>query len=399
MRWMRYFLPLLLLISVSAPGLQQYSEGACILLDQQVERFSHMPQSSSYRNAKSEYDKKCRKPTRAVPPETEARRDTTPIRPAPREPDPVVVEPAEPAATKPEVSATETTASETTEPATTKPEIREVDTSQVAKSLATPAAVAEQLLQAKPATDQPVDAEKRLVAEGELADTMLPVPVVVPADAEPMVGDWWQWDNLLNSILTNLPLIIANIFAFLLAVFLLTNWLGLNLPGFKGVFAEYKLNRLLRWRLARGYRHFRKLKLLTAKEELVVVDHLVLSPFGIFVIMVKGYRGNIYGNVAEANWMRQYFGSKKQFMNPLHQNFKHVEAIKHHLQLQGTDLAQHVHSVVAFSRVAQFKTDMPANVTYVDTAPAYLKKFDEPCFDDEQLNRFAALLRQASTAN
>ena len=102
--------------------------------------------------------------------------------------------------------------------------------------------------------------------------------------------------------------------------------------------------------------------------------------------------------MAQANWQRQYFGSKKQFMNPLHQNFKNMEAIKHHLQLQGTDLAQHVHSVVAFSRVAHFKTEMPANVTYVDTTSVYLKKFEEPCFDDDQLNRFAALLHQASTA-
>ena len=389
MRWMPFFLPLLLLISVQAPALQQYSEGACILLDQQVQRFSHIPQSSNYRNAKSEYDRKCLKPTRTVQPVTEARRDTPPVKPAPRQPEAVVIKPVVPEVKQPEAAVTETAV----------PETKVVDPSQVAEALATPAAVAEQLLQAEPATDEPADAEKRLVADGELADAMLPVPVVVPSGTEPLVGDWWQWDNLLNSILTNLPLIIANIFAFLLAVFLLTNWLGLNLPGFKGVFAEYKLNRLLRWRLARGYRHFRKLKLLTAKEELVIVDHLVLSPFGIFVIMVKGYRGSIFGNVAEANWMRHYFGSKKQFMNPLHQNFKHVEAIKHHLQLQGTDLAQHVHSVVAFSRVAQFKTDMPANVTYVDTAPAYLKKFEDPCFDDDQLNRFAALLRQASTAN
>lgn len=389
MRWMRYFLPLLLLTAVQAFGQQQYSEGACILLDQQVQRFSHIPQSSSYRNAKSEYDKNCRKPTRTQPPASEARRDTTPTRPVPRQPEPVVVTPAVPEPEQPQTTPAETT----------QPEAAADEASEAAEPVATPAVVAEQLLQAEPEVNKPAETEAAPPPESGLPVPVLPVPVVIPADQQTLPADWWQWDNLLNLLLTNLPLIIANIFAFLLAVFLLTNWLGLNLPGFKGIFAEYKLNRLLRWRLARGYRHFRKLKLLTVKEELVVVDHLVLSPFGIFVIMVKGYRGSIYGNVAEANWMRQYFGNKKQFMNPLHQNFKHVEAIKHHLQLQGTDLAQHVHSVVAFSRVAQFKTEMPANVTYVDTAPAYLKKFDEPCFDDEQLNRFAALLRQASTAN
>ncbi|WP_213999211.1 NERD domain-containing protein [Arsukibacterium sp.] len=387
MRWMRYFLPLLLLTAVQALGQQQYSEGACILLDQQVQRFSHIPQSSSYRNAKSEYDRNCNKPKRPVP-----------AKPAPRQPEPVVVKPVEPE-TQQETTVTEITpptplnsadsAAGTTQPETTVP----------ALPVASPAAVAEQLLQAEPAEEKPAEPEPAVAATDDLPVNMLPVPVVIPTDSPTLAGDWWQPDNLLNTLLTNLPLIIANIFAFLLAVFLLTNWLGLNLPGFKGIFAEYKLNRLLRWRLARGYRHFRKLKLLTAKEELVVVDHLVLSPFGIFVIMVKGYRGSIFGEVAEANWLRQYFGTKKQFMNPLHQNFKHVEAIKHHLELQGTPLAQHVHSVIAFSRLAQFKTEMPANVTYLDTAPTYLKKFDEPCFDDEQLNRFAALLRQASTAN
>ncbi|WP_290613730.1 nuclease-related domain-containing protein [Arsukibacterium sp. UBA3155] len=397
MRWMSFFLPLLMLISVQVSALQQYSEGACILLDQQVQRFSSQPQSSNYRNAKSEYDKKCLRPTKAKPPVQQARGDNTVVTPQPQQAAPEVVSTAEPEQTQ-----TETEQAEVIQPVA---------------ELASPVIVAEELLQAapepEPEPEQSADNTMAGVsdsasggtatnnseagnAENEPSETFVPVPVIVPAPADS--GDWWHYDNLIKQLLTNLPLVIANILAFLLAVFLLTNWLGLNLPGFKGIFAEYKLNRLLRWRLARGYRHFRKLKLLTAKEELVVVDHLVLSPFGIFVILVKGDRGNIYGEVAQANWQRQYFGSKKQFMNPLHQNFKNMEAIKHHLQLQGTDLAQHVHSVVAFSRVAHFKTEMPANVTYVDTTSVYLKKFEEPCFDDDQLNRFAALLHQASTA-
>ncbi|WP_372627453.1 nuclease-related domain-containing protein [Arsukibacterium sp.] len=393
MRWMSFFLPLLLLISVQASGLQQYSEGACILLDQQVQRFSSQPQSSNYRNAKSEYDKKCLRPTRATPPAQQARRDDTVVTPAPQQATPEVLSTAEP---EQEQTETEQVAAEQSVPEVASPVIVAEELLQAApepvQSMDNTAAGARDSASAEPATNNS-EAGNELI---EPSEKFVPVPVIVPAPAD--TGNWWHYDNLLKQLLTNLPLVLANILAFLLAVFLLTNWLGLNLPGFKGIFAEYKLNRLLRWRLARGYRHFRKLKLLTAKEELVVVDHLVLSPFGIFVILVKGERGNIYGEVAQANWQRQYFGSKKQFMNPLHQNFKNMEAIKHHLQLQGTDLAQHVHSVVAFSRVAHFKTEMPANVTYVDTTSVYLKKFEEPCFDDDQLNRFAALLRQASTA-
>lgn len=391
MRCLLFILSLLLLSSPSVYGLQQYTEGACILLDQQIQRFSHQPQSSNYRNAKLEYEKHCTKSSRPVPRETEPRRDTAPARPAPQPSDSQanVNKPAETAVTKPETKPAEATPAVTTPP----------EASQQAGSIATPAAVAERLLLAEPAVAQPAEADLPVAAANELPVATLPVPVVVPADEATMAGAWWQLENLPTVLLNNLPLIIANVFALLLTVFLLTNWLGLNLPGFKGIFAEYKLNRLLRWRLARGYRHFRKLKLRTARDELVVVDHVVLSPFGIFVIMVKGDRGNIYGSLSEANWTRQYFGNTKQFMNPLHQNFKNVEAVKHALQLPGTDAAQHVHSVVAFSRVAQFKTEMPANVTYVDTTSAYLKKFDDPCFDDDQLNRFAALFRQVSTDN
>jgi hypothetical protein len=148
--------------------------------------------------------------------------------------------------------------------------------------------------------------------------------------------------------------------------------------------------------MAGVYQHFRKLKLFTAKDEVTEVDHLVLSPFGIFVIAVQSYRGHIYGAETQANWTRHYFGNKKQFMNPLHQNFKNMEAVKHLLQLQGSEAAKHVHAVVAFSRVSKFETAMPANVTYVDAVSSYLKQFTEPCFTDEQQARYAALLSQAS---
>ena len=187
------------------------------------------------------------------------------------------------------------------------------------------------------------------------------------------------------------------IFALLAAIFLLTSWLGFNLPGFKGVFAEYKLNRLLRWRLPRQYLHFRKLKLLTAKDEPTMIDHLVLCPAGIFVIAVRTNRGRISGSETAANWTRQYFGNTKQLMNPLHQNYKNIRAVQHLLQFQNGDASECLHSVVAFSRVARFDSQMPANVTYVDAVAAYIKQFDHSCFTDEQVARFAALLKQAST--
>jgi hypothetical protein len=359
MRWMQYTLLLLLLICTQAIA-QQYSSGACLLLQQQIDRFASQPQNANYRNARREYDKYCLKPV-SKPPVSNANRETAePVLPQlPRQLPP-------------------------------QPQPQTYDEP-------TPTDQAAQLPQAEPELEPQL--EQALDQEHAAAEVVNVPPIIAPSTVTTDGNESEVSEDIVVRILNNLPLIIANIFAWLLVLFLMTSWFGLNLPGFKGVFAEYKLNRLLRWRLSRGYHHFRKLKLLTAKDELVMIDHLVLSPFGIFVIMVKDYRGHIFGSEEQANWMRQYFGNKKQFMNPLHENFKHVAAVKNLLQLQGTDVMQHVHSIIAFSRVAQFKTELPANITYIDAISAYLKQFDDPCFNDEQLSRFAALFSQASTDN
>lgn len=59
MRWMRFTLPLLLLISPLAFGQKQYTEGACLLLQHQMAQFSHQPNSHNYQSAKREVDNHC----------------------------------------------------------------------------------------------------------------------------------------------------------------------------------------------------------------------------------------------------------------------------------------------------------------------------------------------------
>jgi len=52
MRWMRFTLPLLLLISPLAFGQKQYTEAACLLLQHQMVQFAHQPNSHNYQSAK-----------------------------------------------------------------------------------------------------------------------------------------------------------------------------------------------------------------------------------------------------------------------------------------------------------------------------------------------------------
>lgn len=380
---------LLLLLSPLLFAQQRLSEGACILLLQQIDRFSQQKQSSNYRNARREYDLYCQPVAQPAKPVVK-----TPVQVEP------VPKPA-PEAVAPKVATqSETPAQTATEPDTT---LQTTAEQELTTTSAAPPQVKTEAIEVAAdtvAAENPGDADQSAQATPQIGDVgqavPTPAPIVAPEITNPPVARQ-SAETLFMRILTSIPLIAANLVALLLLVFLITSWFGLNLPGFKGVFAEYKLNRLLRWRLPAQYQHFRKLKLLTSKDEPVVVDHLVLSPFGIFVILVKSDRGRIWGSETQANWVRQYFGRKSQLMNPLHQNFKNTEAVRNLLQLSAYDATEQLHSVVAFNRVASFESATPVNVCYVDGVAAFIKSFTQPCLTDEQLQRFAAVLKQAST--
>lgn len=390
---MRYLLFIMPLLFVSLPLLaqQQYSDGACILLQQQIDRFSQQRQNSNYRNAKREYDRYCQQPVQAAPRTTQAQQ-AVPVAP-PKEMK-ELKQAGKEQATQPEALTTAVKPEPATQPQTdaAQTDTTQTDKAEPAKTQVNPADLTAEKVSASP---QATAGDSNTVQPQAEADAPVDaVPDSVPAPQHVTAPQ----DDIMMLVLNSIPLVAANIVALLLVIFLLTSWLGYNLPGFKGVFAEYKLNQLLRWRLSKQYQHFRKLKLYTAKDELTEIDHLVLCPYGIFVIKVRSDRGRISGNETAANWRRHYFARDKQLMNPLHQNFKNVEAVKHLLQLLGKESAQAVYSVVVFNRVAQFASTMPSNVMYVDAAAAYLKQFTEVVLSDEQVSRFAAVLKQASTA-
>jgi hypothetical protein len=425
MRWMRYLIFFIMLVPSQVLA-QQHSEAVCLLLQQQIDRYASQKSHPNYRSARREYDKNCYKAPPRQPRQVEVEPTVT-EKPQPR----LEYKRAARPAAKPQSQQLETTPAAADSQTQLKNEtqtaivgtdkqsaIEPVDASTSQDNTSAP----QNDISTQNATESTLDAaadkagsdfaaesefDAAVDLESEATDTA-PADVTPEAVAQtvmapglnttakaPLHSETEQGDAELQKILLEIlqatPLVAANIVAFLLVVFLLTNWLGLNLPGFKGVFAEYKLNRLLRWRLPKEYQHFRKLRLTNDNNETTVIDHLVLSPYGIFVIMVKGYRGRISGSESQANWMRDYLGNSKQFMNPLHQNFKNLQALKQLLELTDFEL---LHSVIAFARVGQFASEMPANITYIDTTSGYIKQCSDRCISDEQLARFTALIRQ-----
>jgi restriction system protein len=90
------------------------------------------------------------------------------------------------------------------------------------------------------------------------------------------------------------------------------------------------------------------------------IDHLIVSPYGIFVVETKNMTGWIFGQPDQAQWTQVIYQRKERFQNPLLQNGTHVAAVR---KLFGLSLSQ-VHNAVVFVGDCTFKTPMPDEVVH-----------------------------------
>lgn len=77
------------------------------------------------------------------------------------------------------------------------------------------------------------------------------------------------------------------------------------------------------------------------------IDHVVVSPYGIFVIETKCYKGLIYGSKDGEYWTQNIYGKKYQLYNPIRQNASHVRVLRNILGEEGKNVA--IEPVVVFA--------------------------------------------------
>lgn len=63
------------------------------------------------------------------------------------------------------------------------------------------------------------------------------------------------------------------------------------------------------------------------------IDHIVVSPYAIFVIETKGYKGWILGGENSEYWTQIIYKRKSTFYNPIHQNDGHIRFLKFLLKI------------------------------------------------------------------
>ena len=155
----------------------------------------------------------------------------------------------------------------------------------------------------------------------------------------------------------------------------------------KGIVGERLVRWALRLRLDRAtYRAVHDLTLPTP-DGTTQIDHVVVSPYGIFAIETKNMKGWIFGGARQAQWTQKIYRHTTRFQNPLLQNYKHVKALQALLDVP----PETIHSVVTFVESSTFKTPMPENVTQAGRFIGYIRSFREPVFSEAAVE---AILRR-----
>ena len=112
------------------------------------------------------------------------------------------------------------------------------------------------------------------------------------------------------------------------------------------------------------------------------IDHVLVSKSGIFVVESKHYSGWIFANASSPTWTQVTFKQKYKFQNPLRQNYKHIKAIQQVLDFVPSE---HIHSLVAFTGDAEFKTERPTGVFDVTGLVQHIRQFTSEVLTENRL--------------
>lgn len=124
------------------------------------------------------------------------------------------------------------------------------------------------------------------------------------------------------------------------------------------------------------------------------IDHVIVSPFGIFVIETKNWKGMIYADEKSPVWTKYNCGYKDTYKNPIRQNYKHIVSIREKFFRVEREF---VFGVVAMSPEADFKYGVPKGVVYYDELGSWIMGYVTPCIKQEQIPEIVSAIQEWSS--
>ncbi len=154
--------------------------------------------------------------------------------------------------------------------------------------------------------------------------------------------------------------------AFLVFKFVIRN------PNHRGKMGENRVASILR-KLPNEYRTLNNI-IIPARNSTAQIDHIVVSPYGIFVIETKNYTGWIFGSDKSEQWKETFKTTEGcYFRNPVKQNWGHVYALSEYLNLN----RQIFKPVVVFSDHATLHVESSMPVLYMSRLKRYIMSFEQ----------------------
>jgi restriction system protein len=173
------------------------------------------------------------------------------------------------------------------------------------------------------------------------------------------------------------------LFMFLLIGYVFARIQRLFSVKIKGQLGENRVNDIYESCLGKEYYLFKNVTLPNKKYNTTAqLDHVIVSPYGIFVIETKTYSGNIYVKIDAKYWIQRFNRTSHKLYNPLKQNRTHIYVLNSYIK---TPL-KHIQNIVVFAGSANLKKwFLPKNITYPLRSVSYIKSFKTRIYNDKQI--------------
>jgi len=156
---------------------------------------------------------------------------------------------------------------------------------------------------------------------------------------------------------------------------------------FEGWFGERKTQFNLWFSLNKElYRRFHDV-IIPSSNGTTQIDHILVSPFGLFIVETKNKKGWIYGSESQSKWTQVVYKNKYSFQNPLKQTYRHKKVLSKFLDLNESN----IETVVYFNGNSEFKTELPSNVLSYGLG-SYIQQFEDTVLSNDEVERICSLL-------
>ena len=144
-----------------------------------------------------------------------------------------------------------------------------------------------------------------------------------------------------------------------------------------GWFGEHWTNQALKDLPKSKYKIINNL-LLSINGKTHQIDHVIISPYGIFSIETKQYNGYITGSKYDKKWVRHSGKKKYYYTNPIRQNYGHCKALTELLDIDEFK----VHNIVCIPSKARLKIKHDGELVRYDTIVEKIRSYNKVIIDN-----------------